>query len=36
MEILELSDWPTEAKQDYCEIFEHHELDDFIDPSYCS
>jgi hypothetical protein len=36
MEILELSGWPATAKQDYCEIFAHHELDDFIDPSYCS
>ena len=36
MEILEISNWPTAAKQDYCEIFEHHELDNFIVPSYCS
>jgi hypothetical protein len=36
MEILQISGWPTTAKQDYCEIFAHHELDDFIDPSYCS
>lgn len=36
MQILEYSNWPTGAKQDYCDIFEHHELDNFIDPSYCS
>jgi hypothetical protein len=36
MEVLEISGWPTAAKQDYCEIFEHHELDNFIVPSYCS
>jgi hypothetical protein len=36
MQILEYSNWPTAAKQDYCEIFEHHELDNFIDPAYCS
>ena len=36
MEILEISNWPTAAKQDYCEIFEHHELDGYIVPSYCS
>ena len=36
MEILEYSAWPTAAKQDYCDIFEHHELANFIDPSYCS
>ena len=28
MQILELSDWPSDAKQDYCDIFDHHELDD--------
>jgi hypothetical protein len=36
MQLLELNDWPSEAKQDYCEIFAHHELDNFIEPSYCS
>jgi hypothetical protein len=36
MEILEISGWPSDVKQDYCEIFAHHELDDFIDASYCS
>ena len=37
MEILDKhSNWSSSGKQDYCEIFEHHELDPFIDPDYCN
>lgn len=36
MEIIEYSNWPSAAKQDYCEIWAHHELDATINPSYCS
>jgi len=36
MQILEYSNWPAAARQEYCDIFEHHELHHFIDPSYCS
>ena len=36
MQILEYSNWPAAAKEDYCDIFQHHELDTYIDPSYCS
>ena len=37
MQILDVySSWPSAGKGHYCEIFEHHELDNFIEPSYCS
>jgi hypothetical protein len=36
MEILDKhSNWSTEGKQDYCAIFEHHELRNFIVDDYC-
>lgn len=36
MQILEASGWPADAKAEYCEIWDHHGLDNFINPSYCS
>jgi hypothetical protein len=36
MEILDkYSNWTPEAKRDYCGIFEHHGLRDYINPEYC-
>ena len=37
MEILDKhSNWPTAAKRHYCDIFEHHGFDNYIEPSYCN
>jgi hypothetical protein len=37
MEILDKhSNWSSSGKQDYCEIFEHHELRTFINADYCN
>lgn len=37
MQILDVySRWPSAGKGHYCDIFEHHELDNFIEASYCS
>ena len=37
MEILDKhSNWSSSGKQDYCDIFAHHELDNFINSGYCS
>ena len=37
MEILDKhSNWSSAGKQDYCEIFEHHELRAYINADYCS
>lgn len=37
MEILDKhSNWSSAAKGQYCDIWEVHELDNFINPSYCS
>lgn len=37
MEILDKhTNWSSDGKQDYCEIFEHHELRNFINSDYCS
>lgn len=37
MEILDKhSNWTSAAKRDYCDIFRHHELDNFIDSDYCA
>ncbi|MGH7233082.1 MAG: hypothetical protein ACREJU_17250 [Nitrospiraceae bacterium] len=36
MEILDKhSNWSSGGKQDYCEVFEHHELRTFINADYC-
>jgi hypothetical protein len=37
MEILDKhSNWSSEGKWDYCEIFEHHSLHWFINSDYCN
>lgn len=37
MEILDKhSNWSSQAKREYCGIFEHHGLRDFINDDYCS
>ena len=37
MEILDkYSNWSSSGKQDYCDIFDHHSLDNFIEPEYCN
>lgn len=37
MEILDKhSNWSSSGKQDYCDIFAHHSLADFIAPEYCN
>ncbi|WP_317925530.1 hypothetical protein, partial [Cupriavidus sp. TA19] len=37
MEILDKhTNWSSDGKRDYCEIFEHHGLRDFINADYCS
>jgi len=37
MEILDkYSNWSTTAKSQYCDVWDHHELDDFINDDYCS
>jgi len=37
MEILDKhTNWSSGGKHDYCEIFEHHGLRDYINADYCS
>lgn len=37
MEILDKhTNWSSSGKQDYCEIFQHHGLRDFINADYCN
>lgn len=37
MEILDKhSNWSSQAKREYCAVFEHHGLRDFINDDYCS
>jgi hypothetical protein len=37
MEILDKhSNWSSQGKQDYCEVFQHHELRNFIQAEYCN
>ncbi|HEY3177740.1 MAG TPA: hypothetical protein VGL25_02535 [Casimicrobiaceae bacterium] len=37
MEILDKhTNWSSDGKRDYCEIFEHHGLRDYVNADYCS
>jgi hypothetical protein len=37
MEILDKhSNWSSGGKADYCAVFDHHQLKNFIQPEYCN